>query len=780
MSASGRGLVGASVQRVHDERLLRGKGWYVDDIDDAAALHVAFVRSPLAHGRITRFDTTRATSTGEAVLVLGPDDIAERTRPLPAFWTLPGQHPRAVETAVRTVRHVGQPIGLVVARSRAVAEDVAELVEVDFDPLPPVPGIDAALAAGAPPIYPESNRNVAGEIHFGDPVAELEDAFATAPHVVERDFGVQRVCHSPMEPRGVLAEWIPATRSLTVWISTQVPHVVRQSLGVCLGLRVDQIRVVTPDVGGAFGGKAMPHVDEALVCLAATLLGRRVKWIEDRTENLTASYQGRGQRAHARLALDGEGHFLALHAQVTGDLGAFPSQAGSGPFQATGLSIEGPYRFDHAGSTVTAVYTTTVPTGAYRGYGMQEAAWIRERLIDEAARELGIDPVELRLRNMVAPENLPHTTHTQLTYDTGDYPSALRRAAELADAHRRPATGRIRRGVAVTAAVEMTGFAPAALLEAFAIDWSGWEGGRVRVNEDGTVTVFAGVVSIGQGIETTLAQIVADQLGVPMDRIAVHLGDTATAPYSTLTSQASRSLVLAGSALRRAAGRMRERMHGLAAACLGMAAEDVTFDGAVYLAGTTGKSATWQEVAHRGWLGWGRAEPERIQLEEVADFDPPGITYAYSAHGAAVAVDLDTGVVTVEDYWSVNDSGTLVNPAVADGQIAGAIAQGLGIALHEEVVIDGATARPITTGYADYHLPRAGDVPELVIEHHLTPSTLNPGGFKGLGEGGVILPPVTVANAVANAVPEIAATLDATPLSARRIWERLEAAGLVS
>ncbi|MET8756366.1 xanthine dehydrogenase family protein molybdopterin-binding subunit [Lentzea sp. NPDC004782] len=768
-------LIGASVPRLHDERLLRGDGHYVDDIDAIGALHVAFVRSPVAHGHVTRFDATAALRAG-AALVLGPDDIARLTGPLPTIWRIPGQHLGEVELAAHTVRYVGQPIGLVVARDRASAEDAVELVEIEIDPLPQVIGIDAALADGAPLVYPEIGTNVAGEIHFGAPVEDVDKAVTDAPHVVERVFDVQRICHSPMEPHGLLAEWVPSVGSMTVWISTQVPHVVRTGVAAGLRLRADQVRVVAPDVGGAFGGKAVLSVDETLVCLAAKVVGGRVKWIEDRRENLTASYQGRGQRAHARLALDADGRFLALHTWIKGDLGAYPSQAGSGPFQVAGLTVEGPYRFELAAATVTAVYTNTVPTGAYRGYGMQESSWIRERLIDDAARELGLDPVELRLRNMISPRELPHTTHTFLTYDSGDYPEALRRAAELAGQRRKPSTGRIRRGVAVTSAVEVTGFAPSALLEMFAIDMAGWESARVRVNEDGTVTVFAGVISIGQGVETALAQIVAEQMGVPLDWVSVQLGDTATSPYSNLTSQASRSVTLAGGALMHAGERMRARMHALAAAHLGVAVEDVKLDGAVFR--SSERETTWREVAHRGWMGWGRPDPDRIQLEEVVDFDPPAITFAHAAHGAAVAVDLDTGTVTVEDYWSVNDSGVLVNPRIADGQIVGGIAQGLGIALHEQVLFDDATGAPLTTTFADYHLPRSKDVPDVVVEHRVTPSAHNPGGFKGLGEGGTMLPPATVANAVANAVPEIAGSLTVTPLTPQRVWELLSDAGL--
>ncbi|WP_157881066.1 xanthine dehydrogenase family protein molybdopterin-binding subunit, partial [Streptomyces griseoruber] len=353
-----------------------------------------------------------------------------------------------IDPGARTPRYVGQPIGLVVARGRAQAEDAAELVDIDIDPLPFVVGIDAALAEGAPLVYPEAGNNVAGEIHFGDGADELERVIGSAPRLIERRLSVQRVVHSPMEPRGVLAEWIPTTRALTVWTSTQAPHVVRRQFAAALRLRDDQIRVVAPDVGGSFGGKVVPHVDEVLVCLAAMLLGRRVKWTEDRAENLTTSYQGRGQQAHVRLVLDHDHRFLALYTRIHGDLGAFATQAGSGPFQVAGLVAEGPYRFERAGATVTCVHTNTVPTGAYRGYGMQEASWIRERVIEEAARELGLDPVELRLRNMIGPEQMPYTTRTGLTYDSGDYPAVLRRATELARAHRRPSTHTVRRGSA--------------------------------------------------------------------------------------------------------------------------------------------------------------------------------------------------------------------------------------------------------------------------------------------------------------------------------------------
>ncbi|MFD9498807.1 xanthine dehydrogenase family protein molybdopterin-binding subunit [Streptomyces sp. NPDC060035] len=773
--------VGRSVPRPQDPRLLRGEGRYVDDVEEGGARHAAFVRSPVAHGRLTRFDATAVLAEGLAELVLGPDQLAELADSLPGKWLLPGQYPAGIQVAATTARYVGQPLGVVVAATRALAEDAAERVELAFEELPPVPDAVAATAPGAPLLYPEHGSNVAGRIHFGDPADALEAAIAAAPHVVERELGIQRVAHSPLEPRGLLAEWIPGIDELTVWTSSQSPQGVRHELAASLRLRVDQVRLVAGDVGGSFGGKNVLYVDEVMVCAAAIVLGGRVKWIEDRRENLLAAYQGRGQRARARLALDADGRFLALHAEVTGDLGAFATQAGSGPFQVTGLTVEGPYRFPAAGSTVSAVYTSLVPTGAYRGYGMQEAAWIRERLIDEAARELGIDAVELRLRNLVAPQDMPYTTRTSLTYDSGDYPAALRRVAELAEAHRAPEPGadsRVRRGVGLACGVEITGFAPSALLEAFQISWSGWESGRIRVNEDGSVTVTSGVMAVGQGIETALAQIVADELRVPLDRVRVRLGDTATSTYSDLSSQASRSVALAGGALVQAGARMRERMRGLAAGALGAADAEVVWDGEAFSGGPGGKRLTWREVAHRGWMGWGRPEGDRIRLEEAVDFDPPAITYAYSVAGAAVAAELDTGRLTVEAYWSVNDSGVLVNPQLADGQITGAIAQGIGIALLEEVVHDGANGQPLTTTLSDYLLPSSSDVPTPHIEHLHTPSTVIPGGFKGLGEGGCIPTPAAIGNALAAAVPEIAALTMATPLAPATLWSAMAKAGL--
>ena len=771
-------MMGKSVPIRHHARLLRGDGRYVDDIDQTGMFHAAIIRSPHAHARVTRFDARAAYDAGEAILVLGPDELERITSPLPVTWKISGQRLDDVAVVSRTARFVGQPLGIVVARSRAEAEDALERVEIEYEVLAPVIGVEAAVAPGAPLLYPEFETNVCGETTFGDTPENLDKALTDAPHMIERTLDIQRVAYNSMEPRGLIADWIPGVERLEVHSSTQVPHLVREEIAALLSVRMDQVRVVAPDVGGAFGGKTSLNIDEAMVCAASKVLGHKVKWIEDRTEALTASYQGRGQRARARLGVDENGRFLAFSVELLGDLGAFATTAGTGPFQVSGLTIEGPYRFEHAGSQVKCVFTNCVPTGAYRGYGMQESAWIRERMIEEAAREIGMDPVELRRRNLLTPKEMPYTTNTMLTYDSGDYRGAFDRAVALVHDAPRSTEGRIRRGFAITANTEVTGFAPTALLELFDIHWAGWEAARIRVNPDGTVTVFAGVTSMGQGIETTLAQIAADHLNVPLDLIHVELGDTATATYSNFSSQASRSLTLAGAALIKASDKLRGRILALAGAALGTDPRAVEQDGLVFRAGAN--QITWREVAHRGWMGWGRDDPDHIQLEETADFDPPGITFSFAAQAANVSVDLDLGKVRVEDYWSVNDSGVLVNPMIAEGQIVGGVVQGLGIALLEEALYDPASGQPRNLTYLDYAVPLADDVPDVKVEHMSTPSPLIPGGFKGLGEGGIMPPAATVGNALANAVPEIAQQVVATPLTPGRVWTLLDTVDLTT
>ena len=774
------GMIGSSVPRVQDERMLRGNGWYVDDIKDVGTLHAAVLRSPIAAGRITGFDASEAQNDPAVSLVLGPDELEAGLQTIPSPWLIPGQQEIDFVLFDRVIRYVGQPVAVVVAHSRAAAEDAIELIDITFDESPAVISIAKARAADAPLVHPEFGSNRVGQIHLGDTVESLESAFASAHTIIEREYTVPRIGHNSMEPRGIVAEWTPATGQLTIHASTQVPHLVRQEVARALSLRADQVRVVAPDVGGAFGLKTLLFPDEAMVCLAAKTLGARVKWIEDRSEALVSSYQGRGQLDRARLALDADGTFLALHVDLHGDVGAYSctGTGGTGPFQVSGLMVEGPYRYTKAAATtVTAWYTNAVPTGAFRGYGMQEATYVRERLIDEAARVLAIDPVELRRRNMITSTELPFVTRLQMPYDTGDYPQALERAVKLSAGKNVTSTERVRRGIGYSSMTEITGFAPTALSEMYQIHWSTWDSSKIRINEDGSVTVFSGLTSVGQGIETALAQIAADTLGVPLPLISVQLGDTAVSPYSNMASQASRAVTVGGAALLGAAERLRDRMHSLAAAALNSEAEQITFDGVSYTTSDGAQSVSWAQVAHRGWMGWGRKQTDPIALEELGEYDPPSITYGYATHAAQVAVDLDTGKVTIEAYWLVHDAGVLVNPMIVEGQIVGGVAMGIGSALLEEVVYSEA-GQPLTTTYLDYILPASEDIPDIEMDHMVHPSPFTPGGFKGAGESGTIPSPGAIAHAVATAAPEIAEDLVFLPMSPSRIWTLLDKAGL--
>jgi carbon-monoxide dehydrogenase large subunit len=769
-------LVGARVRRINDPRLLRGEGRYVDDVHLAGMVHATVLRSPVAHADLRTFDASGAG----AMLVLGPDEIAAATRPLPCVWIATGgQRQTEVPLGDRRVRYVGQPIGVVVAESRAAAEDAAELIEIDYDELPTVADQEEALAEGAPLLQPDWGTNVVADFRVGDDEAAVEAAMARAAHVIERRLVIPRIVPSPMETRGVVASWDANLRELTVWSSTQTPHHVRDHLATTLGLSADQVRVIAPDLGGGFGSKEHLYPDEVMVALASMRLGRPVKWIEDRVEHFTATMHARDAVHYARLGMDADGRFIAIASDVIGNLGAHPSNVGTGPFRISGSMLPGAYRFTTAGVRVRGVLTNTTPTGAYRGFGMQEAAWVRERLVDEAARELGMDPVELRLMNMLREDELPHTTPTLQDYDSGDYVEGLSTLRDMVTKAPAPAETnlRVRRGVGYASQVEFTGLGPSPVQKIVGFHLGGFETGVVRVDPDGSVVVSSGVMGMGQGIETTLAQIAAEKLGVPMEKVRVALGDTKVAPYSASGSIASRSMTVGGGAVTRASITLADKMRRIAAHQMEADPDDVELvDGMFRVKGVPSTGVGFDDVASSTWLGWDLPDGEEAGLEVKDMHEPANISYSYSAHAAAVAVDLDTGKVDIEGYWVTHDSGTVINPMIVDGQVMGGVAQGIGIALYEKMTY-GEGAQPTTTSFLDYLVPLSGDVPDMEIGHTEHPAPHIPGGMKGAGEGGTIPAPATVANAVAAAVPEIAGKLLETPLSPGRMWEMLHEAG---
>jgi aerobic carbon-monoxide dehydrogenase large subunit len=759
--------VGSSVPRREDGRLLTGRGRYAGSVRLPGMVHAVVVRSPVAHGRLVRCDPAAALAAPGVLDVLTPAGAVGV--PMPAASLVDGRPYMPYPLLDTTVRYVGQPVAVLTARTLAQATDAAELLDLEYEQLPAVLGIEAALAPGAPLLYPEWDRNVHSEYPVGDSAAECEAVIAGAAQVVALTATFGRVAPYPLETRRVVAA--DTADGLTVWISTQTPHAVRDALAETLGRSHDRIRVISQALGGGFGSKEHLYPDELLACLAAIRVRRPVAWVESPTDRLAATLPARAATHRARLALDAAGRFLALYAEITGDLGAHCSYAGSAPLAVTAAALPGPYRFQRAGGHVRAVLTNRTPMGSYRGFGQPEATWTRERLIDEAARQRGEDPVELRLRNMIGPDELPFLTRTGRHLDNGDYPLALRTLRELVrrdSATDRPADGR-RRGIGYSCLTEGTGMGPSMALRDLGGRGGGYETSVVRMEQDGSVAVFAGVIGMGQGIETALAQLAADRIGVPLDLVRVELGDTATTPYSGIGSVASRSVVVGGGALVRAADQLREHLLAIAAYQLAVSPEDLEIvDGTVRVKGDPPAGRTFAELATSAWRGWDLPAGMPPGLVERASYDPPAFCFPYGAHAAAVAVDPETGAVEVEGYWAVADSGVVVNPTIVEGQLVGAIVQGIGMALTEEIAYT-----PEGQPQSEYHLPGALEVPPVQITLLSTPSPTTPGGMKGAGESGTIGAPAAIGNAIAAALPEIAPHIAATPVTPQSLWTHL-------
>jgi aerobic carbon-monoxide dehydrogenase large subunit len=762
------GYVGSSVPRREDGRLLIGQGRYTDSVRLPGMVHAVVVRSPVAHGRLVRCDPAAALAAAGVLDVLTPAGAVGI--PMPSATLVDGRPYLPYPLLDTTVRYVGQPVAVVTAETLAQATDAAELLDLEYEPLPAVLGIEAALADGAPRLYPEWDRNLHSEYPVGDSAAQCEAVIARAAQVVELTATFARVAPHPMETRRVVAR--DTEDGLTVWISTQAPYAIRDALAETLGRSHDRIRVISREVGGGFGAKEHLYPDELLACVAAIRVRRPVAWVESPTDRLTATLPARAATHRARLALDAEGRFLALYAEITGDLGAECSHAGTTPLAVTAAALPGPYHFERAGGYIRAVLTNRTPTGSYRGFGQPEAAWTRERLIDEAARQRGEDPVELRLRNMIGPYEMPFPTRTGRHLDTGDYPLALRTLRELvqrdAAGTARPADGR-RRGIGYACQTEGTGMGPSMVMRDLGGRTGGYETAVVRMEQDGSVAVSAGVIGMGQGIETALAQLAADRIGVPLDLVRIELGDTATTPYSGIGSVASRSAVVGGGAVVKAAEQLREHLLAIAAHQLEAAADDLEIaEGTVRVKGDPSASHTFAELATSAWRGWDLPAGMPPGLVERASYDPPAFCFPYGAHAAAVAVDPETGAVEVEGYWAVADSGVVINPSIVEGQLVGGIVQGIGMALTEEIAYT-----PEGHPLAEYHLPSAVEVPPIRVTLLSTPSPITPGGMKGAGESGTIGAPAAIGNAVAAAIPELAPHLTATPITPRSLWPHL-------
>jgi carbon-monoxide dehydrogenase large subunit len=773
--------IGRALPRFEDRRLLRGEGRYVADVAPPGRLDAAFVRSPHAHARIRRIDTAASRAAPGVVEVLTSQDLGGAAGPLPGhLWDAP---PTRLAEVVRP--HVkpahqwllardrtlwaGQAVAIVVAESPGLAEDAAQLVDVEYEPMPAVVSAEAALAPGGPLVHEGWGDNVGVDIHVRK--GDVEAALARAHHVVRERFTSPRLTGVPMETRAVVAQPDPLREGLTVWCSTQLAHSVREGICRMLGLADHQVRVIAPDVGGGFGIKGVLYPEELVIAAVALRVGRPVRWVEDRWEHFHASIHARDQVHDIELGVDRDGHVTAVRDSFLVDCGAFNSLGIVIPYN-TIAHLCGAYRVPALEVRARGVATHKVPAAPYRGAGRPEAVFAMERALERAARALDMDPVELRLRNLVRPEEMPYDTGLlyrdgePLVLDSGDHPAMLRRAAELAredlEEERASAARRGRRvGLGVACYAEGTGIGP-------------FEGARVEVALDGSVTVGVGSASQGQGHETAFVQVCLDHLQVRPESVRVVGGDSAAVTHGWGTV-ASRSAVAAGSAVARAAGRVRDKAIRAAAVLLEAAEEDLVMeDGRISVRGAPQRGLSLSEVARA--LRPGVRRPGNVEpgLEAVDYFEPPTVTWAGGAHAAVVEVDPETGEVALRRYVVVHDCGRMINPTIVEGQIHGGVAQGIGAALLEELVYD-EDGRLLTASLMDYLLPTVAELPVLVVDHVERPSPLNPLGVKGLGEGGAIPPPAAIANAVEDALGG-AVLIRRTPLSPAYLRELLAGA----
>jgi len=764
--------IGLSVKRREDRRLLTGRGHYVDDVRLPHLCHAAIVRSPHAHARIVGVDARRATALPGVLAVFTIVDLPECAAAVPSLVTSTRFRPY-VQPAIAgpKVRHAGEAVAVVVADDVYRAADAAEVVDVRYAVLPAVATVEAALAKGAARVFDEWPDNVAGP--SAGAVGDVTRGFAQAHVVVEARLSVPRVAAMPIEPRGVVAQPDAPDGRLTVWASTQMPFAVRAAVAAALDLAEEQVRVIAPDVGGGFGAKGHVYPEDVLIPAVARRLGRAVKWIETRREHFLATAPDRDQHHQLRLGVASDGAIAAIETTFTRDGGAYPV-LGDVITLNTINHLPGPYRVAHLKGSAVNVVTHKTFTGAYRGAGRPEVAYVLDRLLDRAARRLGMDPAELRRRNLIRFDEMPYTTGLRyrdgipIVYDPADYPAAFDRLLarfgydewRAAQKGRRASPRPI--GIGLSAYLEGTGIGP-------------FEGADVRIDPSGMVYLQIGVSSQGQSHETTLAQVCAAELGVDTERVVVVGGDTAALGYGNGTI-ASRVAAVAGPAVARTSREVARKARLVAGELLECAPTDVVFaDGRAHVAGMAGRSIELGELA-RGSL---RSPTLLLEgapgLHACAFFRPETVTWAFGAHACALEVDVETGAVRLLRYAAVHDCGRPLNPMVVEGQLHGGIVQGIGAALGEELIYDGG-GQLLTGSLMDYGVPKADEVPPLDVVALDFPSTRNEMGIKGVGESGIISPVPAIANAVEDALADRDVAIERVPLTAASVWEALRSA----
>lgn len=775
-------FVGQAVRRREDPRFLTGRGRFLADRTLPGQLYAHFVRSTVAHARILGIDSTQALAIPGVVTVITAADLRD-VNPIPLIRQPPSLGlplPELPVLSADTVRWVGDPMAVVIAESPEVAADAAELVRVTYDLLPAICLVEDAIVPDAPVLHEGFDDNCCFRTTYTG--GDTEAAFADAPHRLRRRLVNHRVAPFVLEPRGMIAAYDAHQHTMEVWITTQRPHHTRWFIGQVLGMPEHLIRVDAGDVGGAFGAKEPMYPDEAAVAYASKLLGRPVKWVEERTESFLATTHGRDHVADLEIAFDDDGIVTAMRGRVLGNMGAYLYPNSSGTIIGrTGPLLPQSYTMGSIDVEIVGVFTNTTPTGPYRGAGRPEATYYTERLIDEVAAELGLDPAEVRRRNYVPADAFPWRTPTGLDYDSGDYAAALRTALDEISyddvrALQRTGTddGRLL-GIGMASYVEIGGVTPSAIA---AMEGSPglWESAAVQVHPSGKVTISMGTCGHGQGHETTFAQVAADALRVPYDDITISYGDTGTAPFGFGTF-GSRSAAVGGTAVLLACQKVVAKARRRAADLLEANEEDIEqADGGYRVRGVPSRMLTFAELASKAlMLMRPLPDGEDPGLDATAYFDPPNYTFSSGTHACVVEVDRATGEIEITDFVAVDDCGTVINPLVAAGQVHGGVAQGISQALYERVVYD-AEGQPMTSSLMDYAVPTARQLPAIRTAEAASPTPVNPIGVKGIGESGAIGSTPAVVNAVLDALrPAGVRHLD-MPLTPERVWAALQGA----
>ena len=772
-------LVGERIKRREDPRLIRGQGTYVDDLKMVGMMHVAFKRSDVAHGHIRSVDTTAAEGMPGVEAVLTGAQVAEFVGPMPIATPFPSpdHHPVAVET----VRYVGEPVAVVVAADRYTARDAADAIVVVYDVLPAVVDTERAMTGQPAQIHADFENNLAvalvpsgtgvsADLQTIDDTA-IDQAFADAEVVVSQRMWNQRLAPTAMEPRGVVAHYEPGKDTMTIWSSTQNPHILRTYIAAMNGMGQDQVRAIAPEVGGGFGAKINIYGEEYVVAGLSKRLGLPIKWIEDRSEAFVATIHGRDIIGYIDLAATRDGKVLGMKLRLIADIGAYNMLLTAIIPTLTMLMANATYDIPAIRTTLTEVFTNKTPTDAYRGAGRPEASYFVERGMDMLARELGMDPAELRRRNLIQPDQFPYTTQMGAVYDSGDYPKALDRAlanAGWAELHRQRdaarAEGRLV-GIGLAMYVEVCGLGPSSSLPT-----GGWEHSQVTVERDGRISATTGASPHGQGNETTFAQMLAEQFGIPLEHVTIHHGDTAVVKQGIGTF-GSRSQAVGGTALYLAGGKVKEKMAKYAAALIEAHEDDLVFEnGRISVKGAPDSGKTFAEVAAYAYVPVPLPAGLTPGLSDEAFFEPANNTYPFGCHISLLEIDRETGEPTLLRMVAVDDAGNLINPLIVEGQIHGGLAQGIGQAMIEEVryAEDG---QPLTGSFLDYAIPRAADLPRFELDNTVTPTPVNPLGAKGVGEAGTLGSTPCIVSAAVDALSEFGVKHIDMMLRPEKLWK---------